>query len=66
MNRKPHLAILGAGPTGLDQTSHGPETLVNPEPDFFILGSKSYGRNSTFLMRVGWQQVDDVFRLLLR
>jgi len=49
----------------LDQTSHGPETLVNPEPDFFILGSKSYGRNSTFLMRVGWQQVDDVFTLLL-
>ena len=45
----------------LDQTSHGVETLTNPEPGFFILGSKSYGRNSTFLMRVGWQQVDEVF-----
>lgn len=48
----------------LDQTSHGPETLANPEPDFYILGSKSYGRNSTFLMRVGWQQVDDVFKMI--
>jgi hypothetical protein len=48
----------------LDQTSRGAATLVNPEPGFFILGSKSYGRNSTFLMRAGWQQVDDVFSLL--
>lgn len=39
----------------------GPGTLVNPEPGFFILGAKSYGRNSQFLLRTGWQQVDDVF-----
>jgi len=45
----------------LTQTSQGVETLTNPEPDFFILGSKSYGSNSSFLMRVGWQQVDEVF-----
>ncbi len=48
----------------LDQTSQGAETLRNPEPDFFILGAKSYGRNSTYLMRVGWEQVDEVFSLL--
>ncbi|HLQ44889.1 MAG TPA: hypothetical protein VK137_09190, partial [Planctomycetaceae bacterium] len=30
----------------LDQTSHGCDVLQNPEPNFFILGSKSYGRNS--------------------
>ncbi len=42
----------------------GPETLVNPEPGFFILGAKSYGRNSQFLMQTGWQQVDDAFALL--
>ena len=105
-----HLAILGAGPTGLeaglavveagfdftiyrqlqvhecwktsgpmklsaallsssyvdflDQTSQGADTLRNPVPDFFILGAKSYGRNSTFLMRVGWEQVGEVFSLL--
>lgn len=48
----------------MDQTSHGADTLRNPEPGFFILGSKSYGRNTTFLLRVGWQQVDEVMGLL--
>ena len=50
----------------LAQSGQGADALRNPEPDFFILGAKSYGRNSTFLMRVGWQQVDDVFSLLNR
>ena len=55
-------ALLGAGAGDcLVQTTHGVETLKNPEPGFFILGSKSYGRNNTFLMRVGWQQVAEVF-----
>jgi hypothetical protein len=42
----------------------GPETLKNPEPNFFILGAKSYGTNSNFLLRVGHRQVRDVFRLI--
>ena len=58
-------ALLGAaGGDCLAQESHGADTLVNPEPGFFILGAKSYGRNSQFLLRIGWQQVDDVFSLL--
>lgn len=58
-------ALLGAGAGDcLAQTSHGAEALTNPEPGFYILGGKSYGRNNTFLMRVGWQQVDEVFGLL--
>jgi len=48
----------------LTQESHGADALKNPEPNFYILGSKSYGRNTTFLMRVGWDQVDEVFSLL--
>ena len=48
----------------LDQTSLGPETLANPEPGLFILGVKSYGCRSDFLMRVGWHQVDEVFELI--
>ena len=48
----------------LAQTGQGIESLTNPEPDFYILGSKSYGRNSSFLMRLGWQQVDEVFAFL--
>lgn len=60
-------ALLGAGGGDcLGQPSPGPETLANPEPDFFILGQKSYGRNSQFLLRTGWEQVDDVFALLGR
>ena len=46
------------------QTGHGPEVLKNPEPDFYILGSKSYGRNNSFLLRVGWEQVEDVISIL--
>ena len=58
-------ALLGAGSSDcLTQTTHGADTLTNPEPNFFILGSKSYGRNNTFLMRVGWEQVGEVFGLL--
>jgi thioredoxin reductase len=58
-------ALLGAaGGDCLAQTSHGAAALVNPEPGFFLLGSKSYGRNTTFLMRNGWAQVDEVFGLL--
>jgi hypothetical protein len=58
-------ALLGAaGGDCLAQTGHGPETMENPEPGFFILGAKSYGRNSQFLMRIGWEQVDDVVGLL--
>jgi hypothetical protein len=48
----------------LMQKSHGPETLINPEPNFFILGAKSYGRNPNFLIRVGIEQVRDLFRIL--
>ena len=61
------LAAVLLGETGGDclaQASHGPETLVNPEPGFFILGAKSYGRNSQFLLQVGWRQVDDVFSMV--
>jgi cation diffusion facilitator CzcD-associated flavoprotein CzcO len=60
-------ALLGAAAGDcLEQQSHGPETLTNPEPGFFILGAKSYGRNSQFLMRIGWEQVSDVFGLIGR
>ncbi len=58
-------ALLGAaGGDCLDQVSHGPDVLRNPEPNFFILGMKSYGRVNQFLLRIGWDQVSDVFSLL--
>jgi cation diffusion facilitator CzcD-associated flavoprotein CzcO len=58
-------ALLGGGGGDcLTQASHGADALTNPEPGFFILGAKSYGRNSQFLLRTGWDQVADVFGLL--
>ena len=55
------LAATGAGPADcLAQASHGVDVLRVPEPNFFVLGMKSYGRNSTFLLRVGYEQVDEV------
>jgi hypothetical protein len=57
-------SLLSSSADCLTQTSQGIESLTNPEPDFYILGSKSYGRNSSFLMRLGWQQVDAVFDFL--
>ncbi|MGI9034211.1 MAG: FAD-dependent oxidoreductase [Acidimicrobiales bacterium] len=58
-------ALLGAAAGDcLQQESHGVDVLRNPEPNFFILGSKSYGRVNQFLMRVGWEQVDEVFGAL--
>ncbi len=57
-------ALAGAGGDCLKQPSLGAETLRNPEPGFFILGAKSYGRNSHFLLRTGFEQVRDVFTLI--
>jgi thioredoxin reductase len=58
-------ALLGESSADcLAQTSKGPATLLNPEPDFFILGMKSYGRSSRFLVRVGLQQVEELATLI--
>lgn len=59
--------LLGESSTDcLSQETHGADALVNPEPRFFILGSKSYGRDSRFLLKAGLTQVDDVFSLIAR
>lgn len=39
---------------------HGIDELSHPEPGFLIVGSKSYGRAPTFLMRTGYEQVRSV------
>ncbi len=58
-------ALLGsAAGDCLQQESHGVDVLRNPEPGFFILGAKSYGRVNQFLLRIGAEQVDEVFSAL--
>lgn len=48
----------------LGQTSGGPESLRNPEPNFYILGSKSYGRGSQFLLATGLDQIRELFTII--
>jgi len=58
-------SLLGsAGGDCLAQVSAGVDLLKNPEANFFVLGGKSYGRNSTFLMKLGIEQVETVFKHL--
>ncbi len=55
------LSQSGAVGDCLAQTTGGVDTLRNPEPNFFILGSRSYGRNADFVLRVGFGQVEELF-----
>jgi hypothetical protein len=57
-------SLLGASADCMDQTGFGPDSLTSPEPDFFVIGNKSYGRGANFLLRIGREQVRDVFRLV--
>mmetsp|Transcript_58096 Transcript_58096/g.85143 ORF Transcript_58096/g.85143 Transcript_58096/m.85143 type:complete len:261 (+) Transcript_58096:211-993(+) len=58
------MSSSGAGGDCLAQVSHGPETLCSPEPGMLVIGMKSYGRNSAFLLKIGHQQVDDAITLI--
>ncbi len=58
-------ALLGdSGGDCLAPKAAGPELLMNPEPQFFVLGAKSYGRRNDFLLRTGHAQVEEVASLL--
>lgn len=62
------LAAALMGETSADcmtQSSPGSDTLRNPEPGFFILGAKSYGRDSRFLLRIGLEQIQSAFDLIV-
>ena len=60
-------ALLGAGAADcLSVPAFGADVLANPEPDFYILGNKSYGRSPHFLLETGYRQVTDVLEKLAR
>lgn len=39
---------------------HGERVLAHPDPGFYIVGMKSYGRAPTFLMATGYEQVRSI------
>lgn len=43
---------------------HGAVELAHPEPSFYIIGSKSYGRAPTFLLATGYEQARSVVAML--
>jgi thioredoxin reductase len=58
-------ALLGETSTDcLTQESHGADTLKNPEPSFYIIGSKSYAKYNTFLLKIGLSQIKEVYSLI--
>lgn len=54
-------AVADPGKAGdcLSQAPHGSDSLKSPEPGFFVIGAKSYGRNPQFLLTIGHQQILD-------
>lgn len=50
----PNLHSCGTVP------AHGVVELSHPEPGFYIVGAKSYGRAPTFLMATGYEQVRSI------
>jgi thioredoxin reductase len=44
---------------------HGARDLAHPEPNFYIVGMKSYGRAPTFLLAIGYEQVRSVVAALV-
>ena len=59
-------ALPGGGSGGdcLKREKLAGDTLLNPEPGYYIVGHKSYGRRSDFLLQTGIEQVRDIFRLI--
>jgi len=43
---------------------HGVDELTHPEPNYFAVGAKSYGRAPTFLMATGYEQARSVVAAL--
>jgi len=41
-----------------------PQALQTGEPNFFVVGIKSYGRNSGFLLKSGVEQLEAIFQIL--
>jgi thioredoxin reductase len=58
--------LTAAGADCLKAPTVGIETLLNPEPDFYIAGAKSFGRNGDFLLEIGYRQVAEIVARLAK
>lgn len=46
------------------QQLQDPPSLLQPEPNFYVLGAKSFGRQADFLVSLGLTQIRDVFKVI--
>lgn len=44
--------------------SYGAEVLIQPEPHFYIIGAKSFGRDRRFTIATGLEQIRDLFTVI--
>ena len=58
------MASGSGGGDCLAQTSGGAASLLSPERGFLVLGMKSYGRSSKFLLKIGNEQIAHAIALL--
>jgi hypothetical protein len=42
----------------------GPRALLQPEPNYYVLGAKSFGRQPSFVFAAGLTQIRDVFTII--
>ena len=65
-HRRP--APIGRAIAGADHDANtpslGPPALLLPEPDFYILGAKSFGRDPRFLIADGLEQIRELFTII--
>jgi hypothetical protein len=47
-----------------DPELDGTQTLLHPEPNFYILGQKSFGRGPNFLYQLGLSQIREAFSII--
>ncbi len=45
-------------------SEHAATRLITTEPNFYILGAKSYGRDASYLMTDGFAQIRDLYALI--
>jgi len=61
---RPNLEMLHELQLDLCPHTEGTKNLIQPEPNFYILGSKSYGRDSSYLVTDGFDQIRRVFAII--
>lgn len=61
---RPNLEMLQELQLDLCPNTEGTKELIQPEPNFYILGSKSFGRDSSYLASDGFDQIRRVFAII--